>query len=103
MLLRQHSRSRTTWLVSLMLCAHAALGPDRNVVREKFAVERIPIPHVSEPTQMPFVEVVDSILAAKASDADAGIGAHEREIDRLVYGLYRLTADEVSAVEESIS
>lgn len=39
MLLRQHSRSRTTWLVSLMLCAHAALGQDRNVVREKFAVE----------------------------------------------------------------
>jgi hypothetical protein len=45
------------------------------------------------------VAVVKEILAAKKRDADAETRVLEREIDRLVYELYGLTAEEVSAVE----
>ncbi|MXW24869.1 MAG: class I SAM-dependent DNA methyltransferase [Dehalococcoidia bacterium] len=70
---------------------------------EKFAVERIPVPRVSQAEQEPLVELVDNILAAKAADADADTEGRERELDRLVYELYGLIPEEVSAVEESLA
>ncbi len=66
---------------------------------KKVYVEKIPIPKITVPQQRPFIRLVDSILAAKASDPDADTGAQEAEIDRLVYQLYGLTAEEVAAIE----
>ena len=45
--------------------------------------------------------VVDRILKAKQTNAEADTSALEREIDESVYRLYGLTADEIRLVEES--
>ena len=66
---------------------------------KKFAVERLPIPKISPAKQRPFITLVDSILKAKAADSKADTTKQEAEIDRLVYKLYGLTEEEISAVE----
>ncbi len=66
---------------------------------EKFSVERLPIPRISAAKQRPFIRLVDRILKAKDADSEADTAQQEAEIDRLVYGLYGLTAAEVVAVE----
>jgi len=43
--------------------------------------------------------LVDQIMAAKRANPKADTSALEREIDRLVYALYGLTAAEVALVE----
>ena len=69
---------------------------------EKFAVERLPIPQIPAAKQRPFVRLVDSILEAKDADPQADTSELEAEIDRLVYGLYGLTAGEIGAVERAV-
>ena len=49
--------------------------------------------------QRPFVLMVERILAAKAADPAGDTSEQEAELDRLVYTLYGLTAEEVAAVE----
>ena len=66
---------------------------------KKFAVERLPIPQISPAKQRPFIRLVDSILEAKDADPLADADEMEVEIDRLVYGLYGLTDEEIAAVE----
>lgn len=61
---------------------------------KKFAVERIPIPKISPTEQRPFINLVASILKAKADTTE-----QEAKIDRLVYELYDLTTEEIAAVE----
>ena len=67
---------------------------------EKFSVERLPIPQIPDAKQRPFIRLVDSILEAKNADPKADTGEWEAEIDRLVYGLYRLTEGEIGTVEQ---
>ena len=43
--------------------------------------------------------LVRRILDAKATDPAADVSALEAEIDRLVYQLYGLTADEIAIIE----
>lgn len=43
--------------------------------------------------------IVSQILAAKQTDPAADTAALEAEIDRLVYGLYGLTEEEIALVE----
>jgi len=62
-------------------------------------IEQIPIPKISEKEQQPFIILADKILAAKRANPKADTSALEREIDRLVYALYGLTAAEVALVE----
>jgi len=62
-------------------------------------IEQIPIPKISEKEQQPFITLADQILAAKRANAKADTSALEREIDKLVYALYGLTAAEVALVE----
>ena len=47
-----------------------------------------------------FIELMEHILTAKATDPNADVSATEAEIDLRVYELYGLTATEISAVEE---
>ena len=66
---------------------------------DKFSVQRLPIPKISAMQERPLVDLVDRILAAKASDPDADTSEEEAEIDRMVYALYGLTEEEAAAVE----
>ena len=65
----------------------------------RFTVERLPIPNIPSTEQRPFIRLVDAILKAKAADPKADTTEQEAEIDRLVYELYGLTEEEISAVE----
>ena len=65
---------------------------------DKFTVERLPIPKISDAQQQLFIQLVDDIIASKVADPDADTTAQEEEIDRLVYTLYGLTRTEVAAV-----
>ena len=61
--------------------------------------KKLPIPDVTIERQSPIIELVDTILDAKAADPATDTSAEEAEIDRLVYALYGLTEAEVAAVE----
>ena len=65
----------------------------------RVSVETIPIPKINAAQERPFVDLVDRILAAKASDPDVDTSEEEAEIDRMVYALYGLTEEEAAAVE----
>ena len=67
---------------------------------EKVYVETIPIPKIPTAKQLPFTELVDRILAAKAKDSSTDTSNWETEIDLLVYKLYDLTAKEIATVEK---
>ena len=69
---------------------------------KKVYVETIPIPKISEREQRALVGLVAEILAAKDRDGQADTEDLEREIDRMVYGLYGLTDEEVTAIERSL-
>ena len=62
--------------------------------------KQFPIPKLPAAKQRPFIRLVDGILAAKAADPSADTSVPEAEIDRLVYGLYGLDDEEVTAVEQ---
>ena len=66
---------------------------------KKFAVERLPVPKIPTAKQRPFIRLVERILQIKASDPSADTTKPEAEIDRLVYELYGLTEEEITAVE----
>ena len=67
---------------------------------KKNTVEAIPIPNISAIEQRPFIQLVDSILAAKTVNSSADTDEQEAEIDRLVYELYGLTKKEVAVIGE---
>ncbi len=59
---------------------------------------QIPIRDI--PNKQPIEHLVEQILAAKRDNAEADVTAEEKEIDRLVYEIYGLTADEIDVVQE---
>ena len=69
---------------------------------KKVYLHRMPIPKISAAEQRPFIMLVDSILAANATNPDADTSHLEWEIDRLVYDLYGLTEEEDTAIERSL-
>ncbi len=62
----------------------------------KIFMEILPVPQIPEEVQKPFSERVDRIIALKKQGKDTA--AVEKEIDRLVYGLYGLSEDEIKEV-----
>ncbi len=62
-------------------------------------VENLPIPQLSKPKQKPFENLVNNVLEAKIANKDTS--KIESEIDRLVYDLYGLNAEEIALVEKS--
>ena len=66
---------------------------------KKVYVERLPIPNIPANEQHPFIRLVDCILSAKSANPSADTTEQEAEIDRLVYGLYGLTSEEIATVE----
>jgi len=57
--------------------------------------------NVSPNEQIPFINLVDQIRAAKKQDPTADTGTLEKEIDQLVYQLYGLTEEERKIVEQN--
>ena len=64
--------------------------------------KELPIPDIIPDQQTEVIEIVNKILAAKAADPNADTSNLEDEIDRLVYGLYGLTDDEIAIVEGGV-
>ena len=65
-------------------------------------IEQLPIPNIPEAEQQPFITLVDKILSLKKSDPKADTSALDAEIDRMVYKLYDLTAEEIAIVKEIV-
>ena len=68
-------------------------------------MKSFPIPPITEANQNLVAEIenkVDEIIAAKAAAPNADTSNLENEIDKLVYGLYGLTDDEIAIVEGSV-
>ena len=90
--------SLVTWIMK-----NTALTTGMGLIQwKKFAVERIPIPKLSAAEQHPFVELVDSVLTAKAGDRNLDTSEIETEIDEKVYQLYGLTPLEIAEVQQGI-
>jgi len=68
---------------------------------QKSVFETIPIPKLSEEEQLPFVELVECILAKKERNEDTT--ALEAQIDLLVYKLYDLTYEEVKVIDPAFA
>ncbi len=66
---------------------------------QKIYLEKVRIAPATPDQQKPIIALVDQILAAKRSDPKADTSAQETQIDRLVYGLYGLTEEEIAVVE----
>ncbi len=69
----------------------------------KHALEKIPIPKITEKNQELADKITDgakAILALKEKDPKANTQKLEKEIDALVYQLYNLTDEEIKIIEE---
>jgi len=73
---------------------------------KKAFLEQLPIPKISDAEQLPFIDLVDKILALTKSDdylenpaKQTRVHDYERQIDQLVYRLYDLTEEETKIVE----
>ncbi len=69
----------------------------------KHALEKIPIPKITEKNQKLAHKITDcakAILEAKEKDPKANTQELEKEIDALVYQLYNLTDEEIKIIEE---
>jgi adenine-specific DNA-methyltransferase len=58
---------------------------------------QIPIKNISEKEKKPFIELVDKIIAQKQKGEDTK--ADETLIDKMVYELYNITAEEQQLIE----
>jgi len=63
-------------------------------------LKKIPVKNISLPQQQPIITLVNQILSAKQENPAADTKELEREIDRLVYGLYGLTEEEIKIIEK---
>ncbi|MFT2640308.1 class I SAM-dependent DNA methyltransferase [Helicobacter pylori] len=69
----------------------------------KHALEKIPIPQITEKNQELADKITDgakAILALKEKDPKVNTQKLEKEIDALVYQLYHLTDEEIKTIEE---
>ncbi|CAN5432714.1 TaqI-like C-terminal specificity domain-containing protein [soil metagenome] len=62
--------------------------------------EQIPIPNIDEKTKSRLIGLVEEIIKLKNQNHQAEIPELETQIDKLVYQLYNLTAEEIKIVEE---
>ncbi|MDO9528122.1 MAG: Eco57I restriction-modification methylase domain-containing protein [Syntrophales bacterium] len=68
---------------------------------DKIPLLKIPLKKLAQSEAQPLITLADQILSLKKSDPQADTSALETEIDRMVYKLYNLTAEEIAIVEES--
>jgi hypothetical protein len=63
------------------------------------SMQQIPVPTVTPAQEKSLEKLVTRILAAKKADPEADVSEMEREIDKIVYGLYGLTEGEIRVVD----
>ena len=66
---------------------------------KKIYVERVPIPRLPPVEQRAILRLVDRILSSRSAAPSDDVSVLEEEIDRMIYGLYGLTRQEVVALE----
>ena len=69
-------------------------------------LEAFPIPPITDANRHlvgQIEKLVDEIIVAKTVSPDADVVSLENEIDRVVYSLYGLTAEEIAIIEDSQS
>jgi hypothetical protein len=62
-------------------------------------IKDFPLPKLNGTQQQPLITLVEQILSAKKDNPQADTKAFEQQIDRLVYGLYGLTEEEIKIIE----
>ena len=62
-------------------------------------IQKIPILNVSLYNQRVIINLVDQILTIKRTNSQADTSRQESEIDKVLYGLYALSEDEIKLVE----
>ena len=66
-------------------------------------MKEIPIPNIKPAEKALMSEkLVDEITVAKTATPDADVASLENEVDRMVYALYDLTAEEIAIVEGNV-
>lgn len=63
------------------------------------SIAQIPVPYATPEQKAQIVTLVEQILAAKANDIVEDTSGLDAEIDRLVYGLYDLSDEEIDVLE----
>ena len=83
---------------------YASLAMDGGINFSPANVSEIPIPNFQKSKEKcnDIMEKVTQIIAAKEVDPNANTADLENDIDKLVYGLYDLTDDEIAIVEGSV-
>jgi hypothetical protein len=66
---------------------------------KSFHLGMLPFYPLSTNAQIPFIQIVDRMIATKKSNPNADTTVLEQEIDQLIYQLYELTAEEIKIVE----
>ena len=74
----------------------------RTMTFDKYYVGKIPVPIVTPEEQQPIIELAERIMTAKRDNSEVDMSVEERKIDKLVYNLYGLTAEEREIVKLSI-
>ena len=83
-----------SWLLNWLFKARST-----NANVNNYEVERLPIPTATPKQQAPIITLVKQCMTAKASDKNADISSLQNKIDKLVYRLYGLSAEEIKIVE----
>ena len=73
----------------------------RTMTFDEYYVGKIPIPTATVEEQQPIIELVEQIMAAKQENPKVNRSTEEKQIDKLVYDLYRLTPTEIEVVKPS--
>ena len=74
----------------------------RSMDLDFYYIGKIPIPIVTLEVQEPIIELAEQIMAAKRDNPEVCMLEKERKIDKLVYSLYGLEAEEQKIVQLSI-
>ena len=69
---------------------------------DNYYVGKIPIPIATVEEQRPIIELAEQIMAAKQENPKADRPTEKKQIDKLIYDLYRLTPSEKEVVISSI-
>ena len=64
-----------------------------------FHYYELPVKKASSEQQQPIIDLVNTVLSIKKANPATDTSAEERAIDKLVYDLYGLTADEIALIE----
>ena len=65
-------------------------------------LEKIPIPHIPQAERAILESLATKILNINADKPGSDTSALDSEINRVVYGLYKLTIEEIAVVEDSV-